>query len=269
MSRRRRALYLSHGAGPLPLLGEASHGELLARLQEIAGAIEWPSAIVVVSAHWEEGQPTLTAGPSPPLLHDYVGFPPEAYAITYPCPGNPQLARRIAGALAAHVIAATLDATRGFDHGLFVPLAIMVPQADIPCLQLSLVRSLDPAEHLALGRALRDLDHGSLLLIGSGFSFHNMRAFSAPDTAATRAMNLAFEQWLQDTCANPELPEAEREQRLLHWESAPSARYCHPREEHLLPLHVCYGYAGAACTRYFSLRILNKTASLFLWEIDG
>lgn len=266
MSQRRRALYLSHGAGPLPLLGEKSHAEMVARLQEIAQAIERPSAIVVVSAHWEERQPTLTAGPTPALIYDYVGFPPEAYAIRYPCPGEPQLARRIAETLAANGIAVTLDASRGFDHGLFVPLKIMVPQADIPCVQLSLVRSLDPAEHIALGRALQDLDNGSLLLIGSGFSFHNMRAFSTPDTDDTRAMNLAFEEWLQDTCSNPELPEAEREQRLLHWESAPSARYCHPREEHLLPLHVCYGYAGTACSRSFSLRILHKTASLYLWE---
>ena len=150
---------------------------------------------------------------------------------------------------------------------LFVPLKIMYPEADIPCVQLSLVRGLDPAAHIDLGKALRSLGDQSLLLIGSGFSFHNMNAFFAPETDESRNMNHAFDRWLLETCSALDLSEEERKQRLINWESAPFARYCHPREEHLLPLHVCYGFAAAACSSSYELQILNKKSSMYLWEI--
>ena len=235
-------------------------------LQRIAASIPKPSAIVVVSAHWEAAKPTLTAGARPELIYDYYGFPPESYEITYPCAGHPGLAQRIAEQLRALDIDVSLDEERGFDHGLFVPLKIMYPEADIPCVQLSLVDSLDPAQHIAMGRALQSLNDPSVLLIGSGFSFHNMKAFFAPETEATLSANQAFDRWLQDTCGNADLSEAEREQRLVQWASAPSARYCHPREEHLLPLHVCYGFTESACTTAYQLQILNKQSSMFLWH---
>ncbi len=267
--QRLRALFLSHGGGPLPLLGDAAHAEMVACLTTIAATIERPSAILVVSAHWEEQQPTVTAGANPSLLYDYSGFPNESYEIQYPCPGDPPLACAIAAALAEAGIEARLTTTRGLDHGLFVPLKIMFPAAEIPCVQLSLLRSLDPAQHLALGRALQGLADPGLLLIGSGFSFHNMKAFFTPDTAESKAMNGAFENWLLDTCSNRQLAEQERSQRLLHWQDAPFARYCHPREEHLLPLHVCYGYAASACSSSYELQILHKRACMVLWEVEA
>jgi aromatic ring-opening dioxygenase catalytic subunit (LigB family) len=135
-------------------------------------------------------------------MYDYYGFPKEAYEIAYPCPGEPQLAQAIARKFGSEGIPVNLDGIRGFDHGLFVPLKIMYPEADIPCIQLSLVGSLDPAEHIKLGNALRGLGDQSLLLIGSGFSFHNMRAFFAPDTDESRAMNHSFERWLLETCSD-------------------------------------------------------------------
>lgn len=266
MSQQRNALFLSHGGGPLPLLGDEAHSEMVSCLQRIAASIPRPSAIVVVSAHWEAAKPTLTAGARPELIYDYYGFPPESYDITYPCVGHPALAQRIAEQLRALDIDVCLDADRGFDHGLFVPLKIMYPQADIPCVQLSLLESLDPAQHIAMGRALQGLNDPSILLIGSGFSFHNMKAFFAQDTEATRSANQAFDHWLQETCGKSALSEAERERRLLEWESAPSARYSHPREEHLLPLHVCYGFTESACTTAYQLQILNKQSSMFLWQ---
>jgi aromatic ring-opening dioxygenase catalytic subunit (LigB family) len=145
----------------------------------------------------------------------------------------------------------------------------MYPEADIPCVQLSLVKSLDPAEHIKLGRALQDLGDQSLLLIGSGFSFHNMKAFFTPETDDTKAMNESFERWLLETCSDQKLAEEERRQRLVSWESAPFARYCHPREEHLLPLHVCYGFAASACSKFYELQILNKKSSMYLWGAES
>jgi aromatic ring-opening dioxygenase catalytic subunit (LigB family) len=269
MANQRRALFLSHGGGPLPLLGDKSHEEMVQCLKEIAATIEKPSVIIMVSAHWEESSPTITLGANPELIYDYYGFPPESYTIEYPCPGEPSLAGQIAKRFAEAGIDARLTGERGFDHGLFVPLKIMYPEADIPCVQLSLLKSLDPAEHIKMGQALQTLGDQSLLIIGSGFSFHNMNAFFAPDTDETRAMNAAFDNWLLETCQSPDLGEEERMQRLVHWASAPSARYCHPREEHLLPLHVCYGFAASACTKSFELHILNKKASMYLWEIES
>ena len=202
-----------------------------------------PSAIIVISAHWEEPIPTVTSGRQPSLIYDYYGFPPEAYQIRYPCPGEPGLAQCLHDQLKGAGIAARLDPDRGFDHGLFVPLKILFPAAEIPCIQLSLLKSLSPSEHIALGKQLRHLEQPNLLVIGSGFTFHNIRNFFEVETPTAAAMNAAFEAWLLETCTSQDLSEAEREQRLLNWESAPHARFCHPREEHLLPLHVCYGVA--------------------------
>ena len=266
MTSRADVLYLSHGGGPLPLLGDPGHRDLVEGLQAMATQMPTPAAILVISAHWEESAPTVTTGAAPALIYDYYGFPPESYEITYPCPGHPALATAIHQALVAAGLPAQQDAERGFDHGLFVPLKLMYPQANIPCVQLSLLDSLDPQAHLAMGRALQALDMPGLLVIGSGFSFHNMRAFFTPETAEIRAANQAFEAWLKNTCSDPSLTESARQHRLAHWAEAPHARFCHPREEHLLPLHVCQGLAGRACDRHVSMTVLGKQASLMYWQ---
>ena len=258
-------LFISHGGGPLSLLGDKGHKEMVACLNDVAANIKKPSAIIVVSAHWEENIPTITSGASPPLIYDYYGFPEESYNIKYPCPGEPLLASRIHDLLESAGITSKLDEQRGFDHGLFVPLKTMYPEADIPCVQLSLVNSLNAAEHLRIGQALQGLDYEGLLVIGSGFSFHNMGAFFAPETSKSAAMNESFESWLLETCSSRDIDEEERAQRLIQWAKAPSARFCHPREEHLLPLHVCYGLAGTSCAESFELKILNKKTSMYLW----
>lgn len=265
MPAHHKSLYLSHGGGPLPLLGDAGHAEMVSCLRGIAGRLSRPSAILVVSAHWEEDVPAITAGASPPLLYDYYGFPEESYSITYPCPGESTVARRLHALLGDAGIHSVLDELRGFDHGLFVPLKIMYPAADIPCVQLSLVRTLDPAAHIEMGRALRPLLADDVLLIGSGFSFHNMGEFFRKGTAGARAQNEAFEQWLLRTCGDPALAEPARRRALEQWAQAPGARFCHPREEHLLPLHVCYGAAEAPCAESFALEILGKRCSMYLW----
>ncbi len=262
--RGAQVVYFSHGGGPLPILGDPGHQAMVDFMTRLPAQLARPDAILVVSAHWEERTPTLLGAAHPPMFYDYYGFPKEAYAITYPAPGHPALAERIAGLLEKNGIPARIDSQRGFDHGLFIPLKLMVPRADIPAIQLSLVRGLSPAAHMALGRVLRELMSENILVIGSGFSFHNLNAFFAGDGGPDPA-NDAFQDWLIETCAGP-LPQSEREQRLIEWEHAPSARYCHPREEHLLPLHVCLGMAGRPTTVVFDDKIMGKRAVAFLWR---
>ena len=261
---KARIVYFSHGGGPLPILGDPSHKAMIDFMKALPSRLPKPEAILVISAHWEENTATLTGAQNPPMFYDYYGFPPEAYDIQYPAPGSPELAKRIAGLLNEKNIPARIDPQRGFDHGLFIPLKLMYPEADIPSLQLSLLRGLNPMAHIGLGKALRKLMDENILVIGSGFSFHNMRAFSWEGTDAPDPANEAFQNWLIDTCTGP-IPQTEREQHLIEWEKAPSARYCHPREEHLLPLHVCAGMAGKPAELVFDDKILGKRGVAFLW----
>ena len=166
--------------------------------------------------------------------------------------------------LSENNIPVRIDTQRGYDHGLFIPLKLMYPQADIPSLQLSLIRGLNAEAHIALGRALRGLKGMNILVVGSGFSFHNMRAFSWQSIGTPDSLNDTFQDWLIQVCSGPQ-SQSEREQRLIEWEKAPSARYCHPREEHLLPLHICLGMADKPAELIFDDQILGKRAVAFLW----
>jgi 4,5-DOPA dioxygenase extradiol len=261
---KAQVLYFSHGGGPLPILGDPGHKTMNDFLSSLPDRLRLPQVILVISAHWEESRATLLAAPHPLMFYDYYGFPPEAYQIQYPAPGDPELAERIATRLEQHGFSPQLDTERGFDHGLFIPLKLMYPSAKIPALQLSLLRGLDPQSHINLGKALRGLLGENILVIGSGFSFHNLQAFSWGAQGAPDPANDDFQDWLIETCTAP-MTESARQKRLAGWEKAPSARYCHPREEHLLPLHVCAGLAGAPAEKVFDDRILGKRAVAFLW----
>ena len=258
-------LYIPHGGGPMPLLGDPDHKDMVEFLSTIGSRFARPSGILVISAHWEAKQPTITGGESPGLLYDYYGFPEESYRIQYPAPGHPELAREMHRLLRENGIEAHVDDRRGFDHGLFVPLKIMYPDASIPCVQMSLVSGLDPGVHIRLGQALATLRTQNVLILGSGFSFHNMSAFFSSSPDATDSRNEAFQQWLLDTCTRTNIPAEERQRRLIDWELAPSARYCHPREEHLMPLFVCYGCAGSSAAIVFDGMVLKKRALGLLW----
>ncbi|CAK8719703.1 hypothetical protein KKHLCK_08880 [Candidatus Electrothrix laxa] len=260
-------IYCSHGGGPLPILGEKSHAAMVECMKKLPAFINKPDAILVISAHWEEKAATLLGAPKPATLYDYFGFPEAAYNITYPAPGAPELATRIQHILTQNQIESQIDGKRGFDHGLFIPLKLMYPAADIPCTQLSLIAGLDPAVHLALGAVLKELLDENILVIGSGFSFHNMSGFSWDGTTHQDAVNDSFQDWLLTTCTDASLSQEEREQRLIQWEQAPGARFCHPREEHLLPLHVCAGMAGkdAVGSKIFDDYILGKRAIALQW----
>jgi aromatic ring-opening dioxygenase catalytic subunit (LigB family) len=261
---KAQIVYFSHGGGPLPILGDASHKAMVDFMTRLPSQLTRPDAILVVSAHWEEGAATLLGAQNPAMFYDYYGFPDQAYEIKYPAPGSPELAKRIAGLLEIGNIPARIDVQRGFDHGLFIPLKLMYPNADIPSLQLSLLRGLSPAAHIALGKTLRELMKENILVIGSGFSFHNLGAFSWQGGSAPDPANDAFQNWLIDVCAGP-ITQPKREKRLIEWEKAPSARYCHPREEHLLPLHVCLAMADKPAKLVFDDQILGKRGVAFLW----
>jgi 4,5-DOPA dioxygenase extradiol len=262
--RKAQIVYFSHGGGPLPILGDVSHKAMVDFMINLPSQLGKPDAILVISAHWEESSATLLGAQNPAMFYDYYGFPDEAYEIKYPAPGSPVYANRIAGLLEDNKTPAGIDPKRGFDHGLFIPLKLMYPDANIPSLQLSLLRGLNPAVHINLGKALRGLLKENILVIGSGFSFHNLEAFFGREMGAPDPANDGFQNWLIDVCAGP-ISQHQREQRLIEWERAPSARYCHPREEHLLPLHVCVGLADRPAKVIFDDQILGKRAVAFLW----
>ena len=257
-------LYIPHGGGPMPLLGDPGHLKLIEFLKTVVNRFERPEAILIISAHWEFQVPALTAGSKPDLVYDYGGFPDEAYQITYPAPGQPELARDIAGLLAASGLPVHLNDQRGFDHGMFVPLKLMYPDADVPCLQLSLLNHLNAMGHIELGRALAPLRKRNVMVLGSGMSFHNLRSFFMPGLVSDED-NLAFQEWLNEVSTS-NISEQQRAASLANWHEAPGGMACHPRPEHLLPLHVCYGTANKKAERIFYDEVIGKPVSGFLWE---
>ena len=264
-SNRAQIVYFSHGGGPLPILGDASHKAMVEFMKNLPSKLKKPDAILVISAHWEENVATLLGAPAPKMFYDYYGFPDEAYKIVYPTLGNPDLAEEICNLLNPNNIPTRIDMQRGFDHGLFIPLKLMYPEANIPAIQLSLLHGLDPSDHIALGKALHQFLSENILVIGSGFSFHNMNAFSWQGKIDPDPENDNFQNWLVNICTEA-MPKSEREMHLVNWQKAPGARYCHPREEHLLPLHVCAGMAGKEAELVFDDYILGKRSVAFLWQ---
>jgi aromatic ring-opening dioxygenase catalytic subunit (LigB family) len=238
-------------------------------LKELAAMLPKPKAVVVISAHWETDPPMVTSHPAPELIYDYYGFPRQAYEIAYPAAGLPELALKAVALLTEAGIKARADATRGFDHGVYIPLTLMLPKADVPCIQISLSKGLDAERHLLMGEALRPLLTEDIWLLGSGFSFHNMRGFdlaagpassSVPDTH-----NRSFQDWLKKICADEKIFPEQQKDKLLNWELAPAARHCHPREEHLMPLLVCAGAAGyRPAHKVFDVKIMGRSSVAIL-----
>ena len=232
--------FISHGGGPWPYMEErrkALH-VLEASLKDIPRQIGVvPKAVLVISGHWEESQFSVMASPKPPMVYDYHGFPEHTYHVKYSAPGSPGLAKRVRDLIEQAGLPAKLDPQQGFDHGTFTPMVVMYPEADVPLVQVSLKSGYDPAEHLALGRALAPLREEGVLIVGSGLSYHNLRQFGPGAKVASKT----FDDWLQKTLVDSS--PKDREQRLLGWDAAPAARQAHPQEDHLVPLMVAVGAA--------------------------
>lgn len=243
LNKRLPTYFIPHGAGPCFFMDwdpadawSAMQSWLSQLLQDIGTK---PKALLVISGHWEAPSFTINVAERPGLLFDYSGFPPHTYELTWPAPGSPTLARRVEQLLSEHGIEHA-EAERDLDHGVFIPLKVAIPEADIPVVQLSLKQGLNPGAHLALGRALAPLRDEGVLIVGSGMSFHNMRRFRFGKSDAVDADSIRFTEWLRETVSSEP---AEKEQRLIRWMEAPGGRESHPREEHLMPLHVVAGAA--------------------------
>jgi len=233
--------FVSHGGGPWPFMKQqygSTYDKLEASLVDMRRQVGVrPKAVLVISSHWEEAELMVSSSAAPGMIYDYGGFPAHTYQVTYPAPGSPELARRVADLVAAAGHAVSLDPLRGFDHGTFSMLYPVYPQADMPVVQLSIRTGYDPQTHIDIGRALAPLRGEGVLIIGSGLSYHNLRQFGPGGQQASHA----FDAWLQHVLR--ELTPAERRVALLHWSEAPYARLAHPREDHLVPLMVALGAA--------------------------
>jgi aromatic ring-opening dioxygenase catalytic subunit (LigB family) len=261
---RLPTLYIPHGGGPCffmevqPGLPPDLWNRMGAYLRGIDASLgARPKAALVISAHWETPQPTVNVSAHPPLLYDYYGFPEHTYRLAYAAPGSPGLAARARELLAKAGIASAEDSERGLDHGVFVPFKLIYPDADVPVVQLSLQEGLDPAAHLAIGRALGPLRDEGVLIVGSGMSYHNLRdLFNGSDSRPAED----FHAWLAQAVSDA----AGRSDRLASWREAPGALACHPRSEHLLPLMVAAGAAeGEPGTRTYHDRLMGKAVSGF------
>ena len=260
MSQRQPSLYIPHGGGPCFFMEDPSGTwvGMEAFLRNLAALLpETPKAILIVSGHWETDGFQFTAAPLPALIFDYYGFPPHTYQLTYEASGDPALAERAAGLLHAAGYQAGIDAGRGIDHGVFVPLKVAFPRADVPIVEMSLDQGLDPVLAYRAGRTLRPLRDEGVLIIGAGMSFHNLRAYR---NAQATEPSLAFDDWLAGVV---EGDPAAREAGLADWAAAPAARLAHPREEHLLPLMVAAGASNAPGERVFGELVMETMISGF------
>ena len=234
--------FVSHGGGPWPYI-EGMRQQFATTERELAalpGRLpQTPKAVLVVTGHWEAPAFTVSTATRPPMLYDYGGFPEHTYHVRYPAPGSPELAGRVKELLGNASIAVQEDAHRGFDHGTFVPLVLMYPDATVPVVMLSLKSTYDAAEHIRAGQSLSALRDEGVLIVGSGMTYHNMRGFGREESGAVAER---FQQYLGSAVTQPDW--RVRNDMLTHWQSAEGARLAHPQEDHLIPLMVVAGAAA-------------------------
>jgi len=260
-------IYLSHGGGPCffmdwsPIGPADTWNSMADWLKNLNRTFPTPKAVVVISAHWEEDEVTVMSEKNPSLLFDYDGFPKHTYELEYPAPGSPTVATRVSELLRLAYINSKIETKRGFDHGVFVPFKLIYPEANIPIVQVSLKKNMNPVDHIALGQALAPLRDEGVLIVGSGMSYHNLRDLFQGGNAVLQNSKL-FDQWLFETASLGDFDV--RNSRFAHWETAPAARHAHPREEHLLPLLVVSGAAGnESGRRVFNDVVMGAATSAF------
>ena len=238
---RYPALFICHGGGPLPVLGDPMHESLVdswkQHRRDFFSDIA-PSAILLVSAHYETSSMKVGGAARPKMLYDYGGFPPESYKLQYPAPGEPALAAKAVELLTQAGVQAAVDADRAFDHGVFVPLMIMFPEATIPVVPVSVLRSQDPMEHMKVGAALSSLRDEGVLVIGSGSPSHNFATFGSKGVVGK-----VFNDKLEEVLTGPSLPAPEKIaelSRFLEWPKAEEAQV-RGQAEHFTPLFTVLG----------------------------
>jgi aromatic ring-opening dioxygenase catalytic subunit (LigB family) len=235
-------MFVSHGGGPWPFVDGMR--EMFAKTAKEFAALparlpHKPRAVLVITGHWEAREFSVSTSEHPPMDYDYSGFPAHTYHLQYPAPGSPALAARVTELLADGGVVCKQDPARGFDHGTFVPLGLMFPDADVPIVLLSMKSGYDATEHIRVGHMLAPLREEGVLILGSGLTYHNMRGFGNPASAPVAT---AFENYLNQAVTQADA--AVRNTMLINWAQAPSARLAHPREDHLIPLMVVAGAAG-------------------------
>lgn len=255
------AIFVSHGAPTLLI----DAGPTPAFLKTLGGMLTRPRVVLCISAHWETSSPKLTGASNPETIHDFYGFPDRLYEIHYAAPGSPVFAKQVATLLRDAGYEASIDETRGLDHGAWVPLKLMYPDADIPVVQLSVQTHLGVRHHLELGRALRALRAEGVLILGSGGVTHNLREFRGQSIDAIPLDYVqAFDGWLEDAVTHG------REDVLIDFEThAPSAQRNHPTREHFVPLFVPMGAAGKSARgrklhHAFTYGVLSMAA--YAWD---
>jgi 4,5-DOPA dioxygenase extradiol len=263
MSARQPAIFVTHGS-PTLLLDDCPARDFLSGL---GGTLGRPQAIVCVSAHWETDAPRVLAADRPETIHDFRGFPQELYEMTYPAPGDPGLAERTAALISEAGMPARTDTGWGFDHGCWMPLRLMYPDADLPVIQVSIQPDAGPAHHFRIGEALAPLREEGILVMGSGSATHNLAGFfgrerpaldAAPETYAQ-----VFDDWLHETVEDGAI-----DQLLNYRALAPEAFRNHPTEDHFLPIFAAagagHGRAGRTLHRSFTFGMLSMAA--FAWD---
>lgn len=233
--------FLSHGGGPWPWV-DGMREAFATTAREFASLPRRlpakPKAVLVITGHWEAPQFMVSTSERPPMDYDYYGFPEHTYKLQYAAPGSPAVAQRVRALMDAAGLPCGQDPQRGFDHGTFVPMSLMFPEAEVPVVLLSLKSSYDPEEHIRAGEAIAPLRDEDVLILGSGLTYHNMRGFRQPSSTPVAE---AFGAYLAQAVT---APAQERRRLLVEWARGPAARLAHPKEDHLLPLMVCAGAAG-------------------------
>ncbi|KAM3202336.1 extradiol ring-cleavage dioxygenase [Capsicum annuum] len=236
----KETFFISHGSPTLSIDESLPARHFLKGFREkCMSHHEKPNSILVISAHWETSEPTVNSVRGRhDTIHDFYGFPKPMYQLKYPAPGSPELAKRVKDVLMASGFPTVYeDKKRGLDHGAWVPLMLMYPEADIPVCQLSVQPHRDGTYHYNLGKALASLKDEGVLIIGSGSATHNLRALSSSKNIASWA--LEFDGWLKDALLSG------RYQDVNNYDmKAPHAKVAHPAPEHIYPLHVALGAAG-------------------------